>query len=70
MLLGDKYGVNMCYVLADDLKVVFIMNEDELIEALKLYGNITLEEYFDLILHQHILMVFLLYIKYHQLSYS
>lgn len=48
MSMVDKNRFNIFYVLDDDLKVVFIMNEDELIEALKLYGNITLEEYFSL----------------------
>ena len=48
MSMVDKNRFNIFYVLDDDLKVVFIMNEDELIEALKLYGNITLEEYFGL----------------------
>lgn len=47
MAIIDKNRFNTFYVLDDDLKVLFIMNEDELIEALKLYGNITLEEYFD-----------------------
>lgn len=48
MSMVDKNRFNIFYVLDYDLKVVFIMNEDELIEALKLYGNITLEEYFGL----------------------
>ena len=48
MSMVDKNRFNIFYVFDDDLKVVFIMNEDELIEALKLYGNITLEEYFGL----------------------
>lgn len=48
MSMVDKNRFNIFYVLDDDLNVVFIMNEDELIEALKLYGNITLEEYFGL----------------------
>ena len=48
MSMVDKNRFNIFYVLDDDLKVVFIMNEDELIEALKLYGKITLEEYFGL----------------------
>ena len=48
MSMVDKNRFNIFYVLDDDLKVVFIMNEDELIEALKLYGNMTLEEYFGL----------------------
>ena len=42
----DKNRFNIFYVLDDDLNVLFIMNEDELIKALKGYGNITLEEYF------------------------
>ena len=41
----DKNRFNTFYILDDDLKVLFVMNEDELIEALKIYGNITLEEY-------------------------
>ena len=47
MTIIDKNRFNSFYVLDDDLKLLFIMHEDELIEALKLYGNITLEEYFD-----------------------
>ena len=46
MAIIDKNRFNSFYVLDDDLKLLFIMHEDELIEALKLYGNITLEEYF------------------------
>ena len=44
----DKNRFNSFYILDDDLKLLFIMHEDELIEALKLYGNITLEEYFNI----------------------
>lgn len=47
MAIIDKNRFNTFYVLDDDIKILFIMYEDELIEALKLYGNITLEEYFD-----------------------
>lgn len=47
MAIIDKNRFNTFYILDDDLKVLFIMHEDELIEALKLYGNITIEEYFD-----------------------
>ena len=47
MTIIDKNRFNSFYVLDDDLKLLFIMHEDELIEALKLYGNITLEEYFN-----------------------
>ena len=46
MSIIDKNRFNIFYVLDDDLNVLFIMNEDELIKALKGYGNITLEEYF------------------------
>ena len=48
MAIIDKNRFNSVYVLEDDLRLLFIMHEDELIEALKLYGNITLEEYFDI----------------------
>ena len=48
MAIIDKNRFNSFYILDDDLKLLFIMHEDELIEALKLYGNITLEEYFDI----------------------
>ena len=48
MTIIDKNRFNSFYVLDDDLRLLFIMHEDELIEALKLYGNITLEEYFDM----------------------
>ena len=48
MAIIDKNRFNSFYVLDDDLRLLFIMNEDELIEALKFYGNITLEEYFDI----------------------
>lgn len=45
MAIVDKNRYNSFYVLDDDMKVLYIMNEDELVEALKVYGNITLEEY-------------------------
>ena len=45
MSIIDKNRFNTFYVLNDDLKLLFIMHEDELIEALKVYGNISLEEY-------------------------
>lgn len=48
MAIIDKNRFNSFYVLDDDLRLLFIMHEDELIEALKLYGNITLEEYFNI----------------------
>lgn len=46
MKIVDKNRFNIFYVLDDDLKVKFIIAEDELIEGLKIYGNITLEEYY------------------------
>lgn len=47
MTIIDKNKFNIFYVLDDELKLLYILNEDELIEALKIYGNITLEEYKD-----------------------
>ena len=44
MSIIDKNRFNTFYVLNDDLKLLFIMHEDELIEALKVYGNISIEE--------------------------
>lgn len=41
----EKNKFNTFYVLDDDLKMKYIIHEDELIEALKEYGNISLEEY-------------------------
>ena len=32
-------------ILDDDMKVMYSLYEDELIEALKIYGNISAEEY-------------------------
>lgn len=43
----DKNKFNMFYVLNDDMKLLYILYEDELVEALKKYGNITLEEYYN-----------------------
>lgn len=45
MTIIDKNKFNIFYVLDDNLKLMYILNEDELIEALKIHGNITLEEY-------------------------
>lgn len=42
----DKNKFNMFYVLDDDMKFIYILYEDELVEALKKYGNVTLEEYY------------------------
>lgn len=41
----DKNKYNIYIVLDDELKVMDTIYEDELIEGLKLYGNMTLEEY-------------------------
>lgn len=43
----DKNKYNILTVLDDEMKVVDIIYEDELIEALKVYGNIKVEEYID-----------------------
>ncbi|NOW11867.1 CBS domain-containing protein [Clostridium saccharobutylicum] len=45
MTLVDKNKFNSFYVLDDDMQLMGIIHEDELIKALKEYGNITLEEY-------------------------
>ena len=41
----DKNRFNIFYILNDDMKLIYILNEDELLEALKLYGNISIEDY-------------------------
>lgn len=48
MSIVDKNKYNILTVLDDEMKVVDIIYEEELIEALKLYGNIRVEEYIDL----------------------
>lgn len=48
LTLVDKNKFNIFYVLDDNMKVVGTVCEDELIEALKKYGNISLEEYMKL----------------------
>jgi stage IV sporulation protein FB len=45
LTLVDKNRFNTFYVLSDDMELMGIIHEDELIRALKDYGNITLEEY-------------------------
>lgn len=45
LTLVDRNKFNSFYILDDDLRLLKIIYEDELIEALKEYGNITLEEY-------------------------
>ena len=41
----DKNRFNSFYVLDDDMKLIYVLNEDELVEALKIYGHISLEDY-------------------------
>lgn len=48
MSIVDKNKYNILTVLDDEMKVMDIIYEEELIEALKLYGNITIEKYIDL----------------------
>ncbi|MCF0147523.1 MAG: site-2 protease family protein [Clostridium sp.] len=43
--LVDRNKFNTFYILNDDMKLIYILHEDELIEALKSYGNMTVEEY-------------------------
>ena len=43
--LVDRNKFNTFYVLDEEMKLIYILNEDELIEALKIYGNITVQEY-------------------------
>lgn len=48
-LLGiiDKNKYNVFTVLDDEMKVIKVIYEQEIIEALKTFGNITVEEYLD-----------------------
>ena len=43
--LVDRNKFNSFFILNDDMNLIYILYEDELISALKTYGNITLEEY-------------------------
>lgn len=43
--LVDRDRFSTFYILDDDVNCIDKLNEDEIIEALKLYGNITVEEY-------------------------
>ena len=45
LTLVDKNKFNSFYIIDDDMRLITIMHEDELIMALKEYGNITLEDY-------------------------
>lgn len=44
----DRNKFNTFYILNDDMKLIYILHEDELIEALKNYGNMTVEEYINM----------------------
>lgn len=44
----DKNKYNILTVLDDEMKVMDIIYEEELIEALKVYGNISVEEYIEI----------------------
>lgn len=46
--LIDKNKFNTFYILNDNMEMIGIVYEDELIKALKVYGNITIEEYIKL----------------------
>ena len=46
--LVDRNKFNSFFVLNEDFKLIGIVYEDELIEALKKYGNITLDEFIKL----------------------
>lgn len=45
--LVDKNKFNIFYVLDNNMKVIGVICEDELIEALKEYGNIPIDEYIE-----------------------
>ena len=44
----DKNKYNIFTILDDDMKVIDIIYEEELLEALKVYGNINFEEFMDI----------------------
>jgi stage IV sporulation protein FB len=48
LTLVDKNKFNSFYVLNEDMELLGILNEDELIKALKDYGNISLENYMEI----------------------
>lgn len=45
LTLVDKNKFNSFYIINGDMRLLGIVHEDELIAALKEYGNISLEEY-------------------------
>ncbi|OOM75716.1 stage IV sporulation protein FB [Clostridium puniceum] len=47
LTLVDKNKFNSFYILNEDMELLGIINEDELIKALKYYGNISLEKYME-----------------------
>lgn len=49
MRMVDKSKFNTFYILDEELKLLKIIHEDELLEGLKNYGNITLEEYINIL---------------------
>ncbi|CAM2844015.1 M50 family metallopeptidase [Hathewaya histolytica] len=46
--LIDKNKYNMFLVLDEELRLIGTIYEDEVVEALKIYGNITLEDYINM----------------------
>ncbi|GAA0718651.1 M50 family metallopeptidase [Clostridium malenominatum] len=44
----EKNKYNIFYVLDDEMKVIDLIFEQEIIEGLKLYGNITIREFMDI----------------------
>ncbi|MBP1890464.1 stage IV sporulation protein FB [Clostridium moniliforme] len=48
MRMLDKSKFNTFYILDEELKLLKIIHEDEILEGLKNYGNITLEEYINI----------------------
>lgn len=48
MGLVDKNKFNTFYILDEEMRLLKIIHEDEIIEALKEFGNITIEEYIDI----------------------
>ena len=48
LALVDRNKFNTFHILDDDMKLIYILHEDELIEALKSYGNMTVEEYINM----------------------
>lgn len=46
--LVEKNKYNMFLILNDDMKLIKTIYEEETIEALKIYGNISIEEYINI----------------------